>query len=113
VNYSNLSANMNRLHAKAVATIFSTRDGSTSFINSDNGRKYIGDERYSASSTTYSHGLKNFVTRADIDHVKMILDSLHFRGIAERRAPSRRLIKTRSGGPGRNRNRVRKRVGTT
>lgn len=85
LNYRDLTADINRLNAETIAAIFIARDGNTSSMTAGNSQQYMEDLRFSASSTTYTHGSENFITRMDVNHVKVILDALHFREISERR----------------------------
>ncbi|RYP86570.1 hypothetical protein DL770_004869 [Monosporascus sp. CRB-9-2] len=93
LNYQNLSSQMQRQHAETVAAIFTARDGTTSSLISNQGTQYLNRPGLYGSSTTYGQlnelsefrSPSDFVTRLGIDHVRVVLNSLHFRGITERR----------------------------
>ncbi|KAI0450411.1 hypothetical protein F5B21DRAFT_517507 [Xylaria acuta] len=91
--YKNLHSQMQKQHAETVAAILTSRDGMTSSLVSDKGTQYFNQANMHGSSTIYgvpnhlskSQSPYDFITRSSVDHVRVILDSLHFREITDRK----------------------------
>ncbi|KAH8894388.1 hypothetical protein GQ53DRAFT_643662, partial [Thozetella sp. PMI_491] len=77
---------MNRQHAETIAAIFTTQGGITSAIASRPGGIAVPGTERSTISTTFSLDSGSFATRTTVNHIQRVLDSLHFRGITERRS---------------------------